>query len=194
MVTNGPGHIEYVLQKDLVTTPGADWNYNSGNPMLLAGIVKNQSGVHLDEFAAERFFGAMGITHLRWEYQADGLPLATGGLWLRGRDSMKIGQVFLDGGRWQGQQIVSADWVDASLTEHVTIDSGRGYGYLWWTQQRVSRRIWFASGYGGQLVILVPSSSVVIAINANYSRDTDETSQRQATIWSLLDNYILPAF
>ena len=129
-------YIEYVLQKNLVTSPGVSWNYNSGCPMLLAGIVKNQSGVHLDEFAEQRFFGAMGITNLNWEYQADGLPLATGGLWLRGRDSAKIGQVFLDGGRWQGQQIVPEDWVNASLTEQVSVDASRGYGYLWWTQQR----------------------------------------------------------
>jgi CubicO group peptidase (beta-lactamase class C family) len=186
-------YIEYVLQKDLVSAPGAAWNYNSGCPMMLAGIVKNQSGVHLDDFAAQRFFGAMGITNLRWEYQADGLPLATGGLWLRGRDSAKIGQVFLDGGRWQGQQVVPADWVESSLTEHVAVDSARGYGLLWWTQQRASSRIWYAAGYGGQLIILVPSRSAVIVTNANYTRDSIETGQRQAAIWGLLDNYILPA-
>ena len=186
-------YIGYVLEKDLNTAPGTNWNYNSGCPMLLAGIVKNQSGVHLDEFAAQRFFGAMGITSLAWERQADGLPLATGGLWLRSRDSAKIGQVFLDGGRWQGQQIVPADWVDFSLTEHVSVDARRGYGYLWWTQHRASHRLWYAAGYGGQLIILVPSSSAVIVINANYTRDSDETGQRQATIWTLLDDYILPA-
>jgi CubicO group peptidase (beta-lactamase class C family) len=186
-------YIEYALQKDLVTNPGEQWNYNSGCPMILAGIIKNQSGVHLDEFADDRFFGPLGITSRTWEYQADGLPLATGGLWLRARDSAKIGQVFLDGGSWQGQQVVPANWVNASLTEYIARDASRGYGYLWWTEQRGSYRIWYAAGYGGQLIILVPAEAVVIVINANYTRDANETGQRQGTVWRLLDSYILPA-
>ncbi|MDX1507955.1 MAG: serine hydrolase, partial [Woeseiaceae bacterium] len=186
-------YIGYLLQKDLVTTPGAAWNYNSGCPMLLAGIIRNQSGVHLDDFAEQRFFGAMGISRLRWEYQADGLPLATGGLWLRGRDAAKIGQLFLDGGSWQGQQVVPADWVEQSLTQVISPGSGRGYGFLWWTQQRSGRRIWYAAGYGGQLIVLVPSESAIIITNANYVRDGAENNRRQAAIWNLLDSYILPA-
>ena len=186
-------YIEYVLQKDLVTTPGARWNYNSGCPMILAGIIRNRSGVHLDRFADDRLFGPLGITSRIWEYQADGLPLATGGLWLRARDAAKIGQVFLDGGRWQGQQLVPADWVDASLTEHLSVDASRGYGYLWWTQQRVSHRLWYAAGYGGQVIVLVPASAAVIVVNANYNRDTEETGRRQASVWRLLDGFILPA-
>lgn len=186
-------YIEYVLQKDLATTPGAQWNYNSGCPMILAGIIRNRSGVHIDAYADDRFFGPLGITARRWEYQADGLPLATGGLWLRARDAAKIGQVFLDGGRWQGQQVIPESWVNDSLTVHVSVDSARAYGYLWWTQQRASHRLWYAAGYGGQLIVLVPASAAVIIVNANYSRDTDETGRRQASIWRLLDNYILPA-
>ena len=186
-------YIEYVLQKDLVNTPGTDWNYNSGCPMILAGIIRNQSGVHLDEFGDEYLFQPLGITQRRWEYQSDGLPLATGGLWIRARDAAKIGQLFLDGGLWNGQQVISADWVDRSLTAHTSARSGVDYGYLWWTQERVSHRLWLAAGYGGQLIILVPESDVTIVINANYTRDTSETGQRESNIWNLLTTYILPA-
>lgn len=186
-------YIEYVLQKDLVNAPGTDWNYNSGCPMILAGIIKNRSGVHIDEFGDEYLLQPLGITQRRWEYQSDGLPLATGGLWLRARDAAKIGQLFLDGGLWNGQQVISAEWVDRSLTAHTSVRNGTDYGYLWWTQQRASHRLWYAAGYGGQLIILVPDSDVTIVINANYSRDTNETGQRQSSIWNLLTNFILPA-
>ena len=91
-------YIGYVLSKDVVTAPGNAWNYNSGCPMLLAGIIRNQTGLHIDEFGDQHLLGPLGITDRRWEYQSDGLPLATGGLWMRGRDSAKIGQLFLDGG------------------------------------------------------------------------------------------------
>jgi CubicO group peptidase (beta-lactamase class C family) len=185
-------YIEYVLQKDLVTTPGAAWNYNSGCPMILAGIIRNQAGIHIDEFADLHLFGPLGIEDRLWEYQADGLPLATGGLWLRARDSAKLGQVFLDDGQWQGQQVVPPDWVADSLTAQVSIDA-RGYGYLWWTRQRAGHRLWYAAGYGGQLIILVPDAQAVIVVNANYTRDSAETGQRQNIVWQLLDSYVLPA-
>lgn len=75
--------IRYVLEKEVVAPPGSVWNYNSGCPMLLAGVVRNQSGMHLDEYGDLYLFGPLGITAGRWEYQSDGLPLATGGLWIR---------------------------------------------------------------------------------------------------------------
>lgn len=184
-------YIEYVLQKNVVSTPGTTWNYNSGCPMLLAGIIRNQTGMHIDEFGDQNLFAPLGITDLRWEYQSDGLPLATGGLWIKARDAAKIGQLFLDGGLWNGQQVIAAEWVDASLTAHASPSNDVDYGYLWWTQIRASHRIWYAAGYGGQLIVLVPDSDVTIVINANYTRDTDVTSQRQSDIWYLLTNFIL---
>ena len=186
-------YIEYVLQKDVTSTPGSEWNYNSGCPMLLAGAIKNLSGVHIDEFGLQYLFEPLGITRVNWEYQSDGLPLATGGLWMKARDSAKFGQLFLDSGLWHGQQVISADWVQRSLTAHASARNGIGYGYLWWTQQRASHRLWYAAGYGGQLIVLVPGRNSVIVVNANYTRDSDETGQRQNEIWSLVTDFILPA-
>ena len=186
-------YIEYVLQKALVAAPGSTWNYNSGCPMLLAGIIRNQTGMHIDEFGDQYLFEPLGIMDRRWEYQSDGLPLATGGLWLRARDSAKFGQLFLDGGLWNGQQVIAADWVARSLTAHAPVSGGSEYGYLWWTQQRGSHRIWYAAGYGGQIIVLVPARATTIVMNASYVRDTDIDGRRRDRVWSLLTNYVLPA-
>ena len=75
----------------------------------------------------------------------------------------------------------------------IGLTCGVDYGYLWWTQERASHRLWLAAGYGGQLIILVPDSDVTIVINANYTRDTSETGQRESNIWNLPTTYILPA-
>jgi CubicO group peptidase (beta-lactamase class C family) len=184
-------YIEYLLQKDIVTDPGTAWYYNSGCPMLLAGIVHNQAGIHIDEFAAQYLFGPMGIQSLRWEYQLDGLPLATGGLWMRARDSAKFGQLFLDGGTWDGQQLIPESWVTASWTGHSPQDPGEEYGYLWWMREHEQHQFWFASGYGGQLIVMVPDEEIVIVINADYSTDPNETGQRTANTWNLLRQYLL---
>ena len=164
----GPNNfIEYLLQKEIVTDPGTAWYYESGCPMLLAGIVRNQAGIHIDEFAAQYLFGPMGIQTVRWEYQSDGLPLATGGLWMRARDSAKFGQLFLDGGTWNGQQLIPVSWVTASWTGYSSQDPGEEYGYLWWMREW-GCQFWFASGYGGQLIVMVPDEEIVIVINADY--------------------------
>jgi CubicO group peptidase (beta-lactamase class C family) len=184
-------YIEYLLQKDIVTDPGTAWYYNSGCPMLLAGIVRNQAGIHIDEFAAQYLFGPMGIQSVRWEYQSDGLPLATGGLWMRARDSAKFGQLFLDGGNWDGQQLIPESWVTASWTGYSPQDPGEEYGYLWWMREQEGHQFWFASGYGGQLIVMVPDEEIVIVINADYSPDPNETGQRTANTWNLLRQYLL---
>jgi len=186
-------YIEYVLQKDVVSTPGSSWNYNSGCPMILAGIVRNRTGVHLDAFGAQQLLQPLGIRSSRWEYQSDGLPLATGGLWLRARDTAKIGSLMLNDGRWNGQPVVSPAWIDASLTARVGVDNSRDYGYLWWTRSVAGRRLWYAHGYGGQLIVLVPASDALIVVNANYSQDTNEVARNDSAIWNLLSQYLLPA-
>jgi CubicO group peptidase (beta-lactamase class C family) len=186
-------YIRYVLQKDVVTTPGSTWNYNSGCPMILAGIVKNQTGMHIDEYAEQALFGPLDINTLSWEYQSDGLPLATGGLWLRGRDSAKIAQLYLDDGMWQGAQIIPQQWIENSMSVHAAIEPGIDYGYLWWTRDFAGYRLWFASGYGGQLIITVPEEEVAIIINAEYTRSADETGRRQSIIWELLADHVFPA-
>ena len=186
-------YIQFGLRKELVDTPGASWNYNSACPMFLAGIVKNQTGIHLDEFGENFLFAPLGIQSIDWQYQNDGLPLATGGLSLKPRDIAKIGQLFLDEGRWQGQQIVDPAWVQASLTAYTSIDANTDYGYLWWTRELATHRLWYASGYGGQYIFLIPAEEVMIVINANYTQDTEQTGQRVNEIWNLLANYILPS-
>lgn len=191
---NSENYVQYVLQKNVVTTPGTTWNYNSGCPMLLAGIVRYRTGVHLDVYGRDHLFQPLGIQDWRWEYQADGLPLATGGLWLRARDTAKIGQLFLDDGVWNGLQVIPSTWIAEALTARVSADSSRDFGYLWWTRTLSGHRLWYAHGYGGQMVVLVPASGTLVVINANYTRDTNETGQRQNVIWSLLSQYILPSF
>ncbi len=194
MAAYGHGnYIEYVLRKDLVDEPGMVWTYNSGCPMILAGIIRNQTGMHIDEYADLNLLTPLGIERRTWEYQNDGLPLATGGLWLRARDSAKIGQVFLDDGVWQGAQIISSDWVSRSLTAAASVDQWVEYGYLWWTREIGGQRIWFASGYGGQYIFIVPDIDAVIIINNDYVRDTAESGRRDSATWELMNDYIIPS-
>lgn len=193
-------YIGHLLEKDLVAKPGSIWNYNSGCAMVLAGIIKKTTGIHIDEFGSEHLFDPLGIEHYRWEYQQDGLPLAMGGFWMQPRDMAKIGELFLRGGVTDDERLISETWIEASFTEYATINDDWNYGYQWWTGQdnfpigeALIDRVWFASGYGGQLILVIQDSNAVIVMNGAYYTDTDRTGKTESTIWHLLRNYIFPS-
>ncbi len=124
--------LEYVLSREMQYAPGEVFLYNSGCSALLAGIVKQATGEHSNIVAERSLFGPLGIERYYWQRQSDGLCNAWAGLSLRPRDMAKIGQLMLDHGRWQGQQVVSEEWVERSTTA-LQSSGANGYGYQWWT-------------------------------------------------------------
>ena len=194
-------YIGHLLGKNLVAEPGSTWNYNSGCAMVLAGIIKKAAGFHIDEFGKEYLFDPLGIEAYRWEYQQDSLPIAMGGFWMRPRDMAKIGELFLKGGVWGDNRLLSESWVRTSFTKQTTVNDDWDYGYQWWTGQDNSsigesfeNRIWYAHGYGGQMIIVIQESNVVVVVNGFYSNNSDRTNRTENKIWHLLRTFIFPSF
>ncbi len=131
----GPETFREILSREVVGTPGVDWEYASINVNLIAGILRDATGEQADVFARERLFGPLGIRAWDWEgMKTEGYPLMDGSLRLRPRDMARIGVMVAAGGAWQGAQIVDRDWVRASTARAIEAGSGpEGYGYLWWT-------------------------------------------------------------
>lgn len=92
---------------------------------------------------------------------------------LSARDAARFGQLYLDGGRWSGRQVIPAAWVKASTTTYSMTDRGSmGYGYLWWT---LNPNVFgpgaaLASGYGGQAIAIVPSKQLVVVQTVDWPR------------------------
>jgi CubicO group peptidase (beta-lactamase class C family) len=188
MLERSDDWLQYVLSREMQDTPGDVFLYNSGCSALLAGIVKQTTGEHSDVFAEQYLFGPLGIQQYFWQKQADGLCNAWAGLSLRSRDMAKMGQLMLDHGRWQGQQIVSEEWVARSTTA-LQFRGETGYGYQWWTGNMSvegvdakgvnaessvapSRtvRVHSALGNGGQYIFIVPElNAVVVFTGSNYA-------------------------
>jgi len=156
--------VRYVLEKPVVERPGARFFYNSGASMLLTGLIPNVTGREADAFARERLFGPMGIEDVYWKTTEDGTARGQDGLFMRARDLLKLGQLVLDDGRWNGEQVVSRDWLEESLRRWVQTDWGTsGYGFQWWLyplerpgRPVVADGVVMASGYGGQKLFIVP--------------------------------------
>jgi len=135
------------------------------------------TGRPLDELAKEALFDLLGIAPVEWR-RVKGDTDAGGGLRLRPRDMAKIGQLVLAGGRWNGRQIVSKEWIEKSTTPKIkaVADGFDGlYGYLWWlARYRINGRevdCIAAQGRGGQYVRIVPSLDLVVAVTAGYYED-----------------------
>jgi CubicO group peptidase (beta-lactamase class C family) len=174
----------YVLDRPLVAEPGTLWNYNGGHTVLLAEILEQRSGRTLLDLARSELFEPLGITHWEWHSGSHRRPLAYGGLRLRPADLLRIGQLLLAGGAWQGRQVVPAAWVQASLQPSITIGKGPfRYGHHWWdglVQHRDTDVRWTAGvGNGGQRLFVVPDLDLVVVFTAGaYSEIDSEKSKR----------------
>jgi CubicO group peptidase (beta-lactamase class C family) len=199
-----PDPYRAVLARLLQAAPGAVWNYNGGGVWLLGLILQKVSGRPLDQFAKEALFEPLGIKDWAWERFPNSDPYTSGGLQLRPRDLAKLGQLVLDDGVWQGQQIVSADWIKQTTTRHspdgMWFGFARGYGYLWWLgRSSIGRRDidWVGSfGWGGQRLYAVPELGLVVAVTAGAygsSQGGAPSAQENLAGDTALNSFVLPA-
>jgi len=178
-----PDPAQRVMSRPLVAEPGTTWYYSGGTTQVVATIVTALTGRRLDEYAPEALFAPLGITDFEWlgpgGWTPDN-PAAMSGLRLRARDLAKIGSVYLHEGRWQGRQVVPAEWVTLSSTRHVAeigewADGGKwGYGYQWWVGHLPSgERLFAGVGNGNQRVFVLPDARLVVTMFAGeYNRFT----------------------
>lgn len=162
--------IRFVLDQPTDTTPGVYYEYNDGVSVLIGKILREATGQRADEWVRERLFEPIGIDEFYWKITPDGEADTEGGLYLAAEDLARIGYLFLRGGEWDGRQVVSREWVEAStkpVVPDVAPDNGRqdqGYGYQWWVpaHQDGVARLFGGNGYGGQFVWVYPAHDLVI--------------------------------
>ncbi len=188
--------IRFVIDHPMREEPGTVFDYNSGVSVLLGKIVGVATGQRVDRWAEERLFKPIGITEYYWKTTPDGEVDTEGGLYLSSHDLARIGYLFLRGGEWDGEQILSADWVAASVAPTVSDIRPQndrpdtGYGYQWWVPMHEDGRtvVFSGRGYGGQFVVVVPEHDMVVVFNAWGIHDEPELST-YAAVWER----ILPA-
>ena len=174
----------HVLNGPLHDPPGARFEYFSPGSYLLSAIVQEASGLTALDFARAHLFGPLGIEEVIWPANSQGVTLGWGDLRLKPHDMAKLGYLYLNQGRWEDRQIVSADWVGAATRTHVLPPGRFGYGYQWW---RHSLGDYAADGRGGQQIIQLPEEDAVIVLTGGLSREQNETRDL------LLRSLVVPA-
>lgn len=188
-----PDYVAYMLAKPVVAPPGTRWYYNSGCSVTLGAILEHATGTPADAYAEQFLFGPLGISTWVWERINRGRHVGThGSLYLRPRDMAKFGQLFLQRGAWNGEQLISAQWVEESTRPRFTVGGNVRYGYQWWFQPQHGYAAPLTSGYGGQHIIFVPALDAVIVTAADYS-NADAITDQDDKILSLAGQWIVPA-
>lgn len=152
--------------------PGTQWQYVSIDTHVIGMIIRGATGRSVPDLLEEKIIAPMGLEAGPY-YVTDGYGVAfvLGGLNLRTRDYARFGQMFLDGGKWNGQQIVPADWVAASTTPSApTAEGALQYGYQWWAPKDAREGEFFGIGVYGQYVYVDQAKGVVVAMNASDRR------------------------
>lgn len=165
---------QYVLSKQLLTRPGKAYFYNSGATHLLAPILVQTTEQSLLAFAQENLFAPLGIKNIKWEVRNDGNHDGSGlGLWMEAADLLKIGQLMLTKGQWNGQSIISEQWITKSLNPDLKLKASFGlprskHGYCWYSTERNGRQMHYGMGYGGQFIFMFPKEELVIVTTHNH--------------------------
>jgi CubicO group peptidase (beta-lactamase class C family) len=147
---------------------GRSWSYCTAGPTTLGVVLERATKMSVPEFARDNLFVPLGITNVKWQFQPLGTAMTGGGLSLQSRDLVKLGQLYLDGGTWNGRRIVSAQWVARSISPHASAREDTDYGYLLWLQTFHVAGHDFKSfamyGSGGNKVYVFPQEGLVVVI------------------------------
>ncbi len=173
---------------------GEKWAYFTAGVVLLGDIINKSVPDGLEKFAEKELFQPMGIKKYQWGYTPQKVANTAGGLKMSSLDYAKFGQLYLNKGMYNGQQIISQKWVEASLFKHIVLAGREGnYGYLFWQKDYVVNgkkyEAYFCSGNGGNKIMMFKDLNLVIVITAK----AYNMAYAHTQVDKIVQQYLLPA-
>jgi len=174
-----------VLDMPMIEEPGTQFVYCTGCSHVLSAIISETTDMSAEEFADEYLFGPLGIENLFWPSDPKGVSYGGFGLRLTAHDLAKLGYLYLNKGEWDGEQIVSAEWVETSTQNQLETlpENSAGYGYQWWI---LPNDAYMAAGLFGQHIFVIPHLNMVVVF-------TSDIRDNEVSPVDLVLNYIIPA-
>jgi CubicO group peptidase (beta-lactamase class C family) len=173
---------QFTLDRPMAQAPGAGFNYNSGNSQLASAILAAHAGMSTEQFAARHLFEPLGIRDWFWRKGPEGVNTGGFGLYLQPRDMARIGLLYLQGGQWEGRQLIPRPWVDKVFRASIAMDLAPGTDYRyadsWWVLP--GRKAYMAVGFLRQMIVVLPEQQLVVVT----------TGKRHYSIDQFLDHVI----
>lgn len=176
-MTKSTHWVNFVIEQRLMNSPGERMEYNSGLSQLLSDILVQATGMTTAQFAESYLFEPLGIREYHWEIDPQGIHTGGFGLWLRPSDMLKFGLLYLQRGEWDNKQLISPNLVARSVQASIPAEApNRGsYGWHWWTDSLIKQATdtsssssvpyFYARGYGGQYIYIIPSIHTVVVLS-----------------------------
>jgi CubicO group peptidase (beta-lactamase class C family) len=166
--------------------------YSTGSSHLLSAILTKATGTTTLAFARAALGAPLGIDIGPWERDPQGIYLGGNEMPLKPRDMLRLGELYLNGGRHNGKQIVSEAWVRESVIPRVTSRfSGREYGYGWWIRTLAGIQVFYAWGYGGQFIFIIPPVRAVVAVTS-VAEPGSERREHLDAVYDLVERLVIP--
>jgi len=193
--------IQTTIELPLLYDPGHAFSYNTFLTHILSGILTKKSGMNTLTCARQYMTDGIGISIDHWEQGPNGIYFGGNSMYFTTRNMAVLGYIYLNNGQLDDRQIVPAEWVKASLQNHLNPSGNAwgdlekiGYGYLWWLGEIKGHKVFLALGYGGQFVLNFPELNLVIATNSDaYVGSWDQADINERSVLDVVANHILPA-
>lgn len=180
--------VDFILKTDVEFEPGKHFFYDDHNPYMLSAIINKVSGLSAEKYAEKHLFNYLGIENYKWEKDASGINIGGYGTFLTARDMAKIGYLFLNYGVWEDRQIIAPNWIKelSCIQSKGGLPENDAYGYLWWITKVEEYDAYYACGFGGQYIYIIPELDIVFVTTASPYDSHQENK-------NLILEYIIPS-
>jgi CubicO group peptidase (beta-lactamase class C family) len=183
--------VRHVLAKPLVAEPGREMIYSTGNSHLLSAIVTKVTGKSTWQFAQESLARPLGFSLAAWPRDPQGIFFGGNDMLMTPRQMLAFGELYLQEGRIGGKQVVPSDYVAESLEPRGRSRiSGREYGYGWWIREMAGRETFYAWGFGGQFIVVVPSLDLVV-VSTSAATVSDDRRDHRRTVDDIIEHLVI---
>ena len=185
--------VRHALAKPLVASPGTQMIYSTGNSHILSAILTRATGKNTWQFAQESLAKPLGFSLAPWARDPQGIYFGGNEMVMTPRQMLTFGELYRNGGQVSGRQILSKDFVDETFEPRGRSRiSGREYGYGWWIREMAGRNAYYAWGFGGQYIVLVPSLDLTVVSTSAATVSEDRRDHRR-TVDEIIEHLVVAA-
>lgn len=195
----GDDWLKSTVESKISSNPGEVFSYSNSVPDLLSGIVTKKTKMSTFDFAEKKLFGPLGISIDKWETTPKGIYTGANGLYITPRNIAKLGYLYLNYGYWDGNQILTSEWVKDSSSKHASFDRLKAYGYLMWVRQKpdtfkgMKIHTYFPYGHRGQYIGIIPELDLLVIMSADATDATRDTFFVMDVIHDFVRLHVFPA-